>query len=113
MNFLAKLFAPKPVVIPVPAPDRFPGFDNIESWMEEKAAYLAATSPENLYFLFCPSMADYLPLNVTAASSQERFFNHIDAYNALKAKYPEAAKKGKENVRDWSIFNGGPRADYP
>ena len=58
-------------------------------------------------------MGDYLPLNVTAGTSRERFFEHIDTYNALKAKYPEAVQEAKKNVVDWSIFNGGPNADYP
>lgn len=111
MNFIAKLFAPKAVVVPAPA--RFPSFDNIPAWMEEKVAYFAATCPDKLFYLFCPSMGDYLPLTVTAGASQERFFNHVETYKALKAKYPEAAKEAKENVRDWSIFNGGPREDYP
>ena len=34
MNFLAKLFARKPVQPTVIAPARFPEFNNISSWME-------------------------------------------------------------------------------
>jgi len=112
MNFISNLFTKKNVVIPIQEPNRFPDFNNIPTWMEEKVNYFAVKYPESLFHLFCPSMADYLPLTVTAGTSKEQFFKHIETYTALKNKYPEAVKKAKENIVSWNIFNGGPQEDY-
>lgn len=110
IKFLMSLFykAPK-----IPEPPRYPNRNEIEEWMIWKVKYFKAEHPDELWYLFCPSMADYLPLAIHTSFSRAVFQQHIICYNELKIQNPEAVVEALKHVVGYSIYNGGPNEDYP
>lgn len=109
-NMLNKFLKPK---LEIPVPAQYPDFDNVVEWMDAKVEYYAKKNPNGMHVLFDPSRADYLPLTITSATSNEIFRENIEHYRQIKAKYPEAVALAKKNYTKMSYFPGGDREDYP
>lgn len=109
-NFLNKLLKPK---IEVPVPERFPSFNNIRQWMDEKIAYYEKVMPEDMANLFNPSSGDYIPLGVIVGTSEIRLKEHIEYYRSIKKHFPEAVEKSKQEYLSYSYYRFGDPEDYP
>jgi len=93
-------------------PLRYPERDNIDEWMRSKVDAWKSNRPDRLWMLFCPSFADYLPLNVRSATSLETFKQHLPAYEQLKKENPDAVAEAKKHYTPHNVYPGGPHSDY-
>lgn len=109
-NLFKKLLQKK---IEIPAPDRYPSFNNIVEWMDQTVAYHEYAFPDKMDSLFNPSSGNYIPLLIAVGTSSERFKTHMDYYREIKAKYPEAVQKAKEGFLEYSYYKAGDPLDYP
>jgi len=105
-------FKKKPKV-QVVDPGQFPEIgSDIVQWMADVVEYWKATKPEKLWFLFCPSSGDYLPMRVTVGTSSKTMNQHMDAYRRLRDANPAAKAKAREQYLDYSKYSSGPDEDY-
>lgn len=111
---LASLFGGRQrTVAHVSEPARFPKHNDIADWMAQKVAYYKSAHPDCVWKLFCPSMADYLPLTVHAAVSHEAMRAHSHTYLVIKREFPKESAQALAQVVDYCIYRGGPAEDYP
>ena len=109
---LNKLFGRHSSILPE-KPARFPERGAVEQWMHQKVAYVNHTTPDHLSDLFNPSSGDYLPLAIVAGIGPQAMNDHLEAYRALKDKFPEAVQKARSQFLDYAFYRGGPSEDYP
>lgn len=109
-SFFDKLLKPK---IEVPEPSRYPNFNNITEWMDNKVAYYEHKYPDSMERLFDPSSGDYLPLGVIVGTSEIKFKENIEYYREIKKRYPEAVEKVKTTFVEHTYYRGGAPEDYP
>lgn len=109
-KYLRRLFNKKEVIHP---PMAYPFFNtNIVEWMEEVVFYWEKTKPEKMYMLFCPSFGDYIPGRIQVGTTIEKFKENIEAYRAIKKRYPEVIKQAQEAYVDWTKYYDGDPLDY-
>lgn len=111
MKSLLNKFLNKKLEVPEPA--RYPDFNNIVEWMEQKVAYHEYKYPDKMDSLFNPSSGDYLPLLISVGTSNERFKKNIEYYRKIKSKYPEVCEKAKAGFLTYSYYREGDPLDYP
>lgn len=109
-NLFNKLLNKK---LEVPEPSRYPDFNNIVEWMDQKVAYHEYKYPDKMDSLFNPSCGDYLPLLISVGTSNDRFRKNLDYYREIKNKYPEAVAKAKAEFLEYSYYPEGDPLDYP
>lgn len=109
-NLLNKLLNKK---LEIPPPSRYPEFNNIVEWMDQKVAYYEYKYPDKMDSLFNPSSGDYLPLLISVGTNNERFKQHLYYYREIKSKYPEACEKAKKGFLEYSYYPEGDSLDYP
>lgn len=98
---------------PIPVPDRWPNFNNIDEWMEEQVDYYSKVYPNNMDRLFDPSSGDYMAKNVSVGTSHKSLMEHIEHYREIKSRYPEAVEKARKNFLYYSYYREGDPEDYP
>lgn len=97
----------------IPEPSKYPDFNNIVEWINEKVVYHEHKFPDHMDSLFNPSSGNYLPLLISVGTSSENFKKNIETYRELKSKYPEATKKAKAGFLEYSYYRSGDPLDYP
>jgi hypothetical protein len=94
-------------------PSRYPNRQHVDQWMTDLVEYYKSEFPKDVWRLFCPSVADYIPARVHAGLSREIMSKHLETYRELKLQNPDAVKEALKHVSGHSIYNGGPNEDYP
>jgi hypothetical protein len=112
-NFFKNMLSSKQIEPLLPAPERFPSFNNVTEWMDQKVAYYAQQHPEKMDNLFNPSSGDYIPRTITAGTSERYFKDNIEHYRDIKKQYPEAVENAKKNYLHYMKSTVGAKEDYP
>jgi len=99
--------------ITIPEPDKYPNFNNVEEWMNKKVEYFAATNPNEMYKLFCPSCGDYLPALIVVGTSEKTLKTFLEQYREIKKRYPEMVKLAKANFNEYAYYRVGDPTDFP
>lgn len=78
-------------------PSRFPtAYEDANEWMNKVVDYWDRNKKDDLYFLFSPASADYLPMNVFIGHRWHR--ENLIEYRKIKSRYPEAVEKAHKHA---------------
>lgn len=84
-----------------PTYPRWPERGETEVWMRGKIAHFRANYPDQAFYLFDISSADYLPIAVHVASNFGT--SDLAIYRALKAENPDLVEQAKQSTgHRWS-----------